>query len=46
MCIGRSGFAADRPFANLGTAARKIIEIANAIEPVQDGSTSSALSGS
>ena len=28
---------AERPFANPETAARKLIEIANAVEPVQDG---------
>jgi hypothetical protein len=27
----------DRPYANPETAARKLIEIANSIEPVQDG---------
>ena len=30
-------FAVDRPYANPETAARKLIEIANAVEPVQDG---------
>jgi hypothetical protein len=30
-------FVADRPFANPETAALKLIEIANTIEPVQDG---------
>ena len=30
-------FAADRPFANPETAARKLVELANAFEPVQDG---------
>jgi hypothetical protein len=27
-------FAADRPFANPETAARKLIELANAFEPI------------
>jgi hypothetical protein len=31
-------FAADRPYGNPETAARKLIEIANAVEPVQDWS--------
>jgi hypothetical protein len=30
-------FVEDRPFANPDTAARKLIEIAYSIEPVQDG---------
>jgi hypothetical protein len=30
-------FAADRPFANADVAARKLVEIANDIEAVQDG---------
>jgi hypothetical protein len=30
-------FAANRPFANPETAARKLVEIASGIEPVQDG---------
>ena len=30
-------FASARPFANADTAARKLIEIANDIEAVQDG---------
>jgi hypothetical protein len=30
-------FAADRPFANADVAARKLAEIANGIEAVQDG---------
>jgi hypothetical protein len=30
-------FAADRPFANPDVAARKLVEIANGIESVQDG---------
>jgi hypothetical protein len=30
-------FAEPRPYANPETAARKLVEIANAIEPVQDG---------
>jgi hypothetical protein len=30
-------FAADRPFADPDKAARKLIEIANAVEAVQDG---------
>jgi hypothetical protein len=30
-------FAADRPYANPEAAARKLVEIANAVEPVQDG---------
>jgi hypothetical protein len=30
-------FATDRPFANPETAARKLVEIANVVEPVQDG---------
>jgi hypothetical protein len=30
-------FAADRPFANPEAAARKLVEIANAAEAVQDG---------
>jgi hypothetical protein len=30
-------FATDRPYANPETAARKLIEIANAVEPAQDG---------
>jgi hypothetical protein len=30
-------FTADRPYANPETAARKLIEIANAVAPVQDG---------
>ena len=30
-------FAIDRPYANAGTAARKLVEIANAVELVQDG---------
>ena len=30
-------FAADRPFADPENAARKILEIAKAVEPVQDG---------
>jgi hypothetical protein len=29
-------FAIDRPYANPEAAARKLIEIANAVEPVQD----------
>jgi hypothetical protein len=30
-------FAEPRPYANPETAARKLIEIANSVEPVQDG---------
>ena len=30
-------FATDRPYANSETAARKLIEIANSVEPAQDG---------
>ena len=30
-------FAADRPFANPENAARKLVELANAFEPIQDG---------
>ena len=30
-------FAANRPFANPDTAARKLVEIANDVEAVQDG---------
>jgi hypothetical protein len=30
-------FAADRPYADPEKAARKLVEIGNAIEPVQDG---------
>jgi len=30
-------FISDRPFADPDVAARKIIELANAFEPVQDG---------
>ena len=30
-------FVADRLFANSGAAARKLVELANAVEPVQDG---------
>ena len=30
-------FAADRPYADPEAAARKLIEIANSVEPVQDG---------
>jgi hypothetical protein len=30
-------FASDRPFANPDVAARRLVEIANDIEPVQDG---------
>ena len=30
-------YAADRPFADPEKAARKLLEIANAVEPVQDG---------
>jgi hypothetical protein len=30
-------FAASRPFANPDTAARKLVEIANEVEAVQDG---------
>jgi hypothetical protein len=30
-------FATDRPYANPKTAARKLVEIANAVEAVQDG---------
>jgi hypothetical protein len=30
-------FATDRPYANPETAARKLVEIANSIEPVQEG---------
>jgi hypothetical protein len=30
-------FAADRPYADPQKAARKLVEIANATEPVQDG---------
>jgi hypothetical protein len=30
-------FATDRPYANPETAARKLVEIANAIEAIQDG---------
>jgi hypothetical protein len=30
-------YVADRPFADPETAARKLIELANAFEPVQDG---------
>jgi hypothetical protein len=34
---GHSKFTADRPYADPEKAARKIIEVAKAIEPVQDG---------
>jgi hypothetical protein len=30
-------FATDRPYANPETAARKLVEIANSIETIQDG---------
>jgi hypothetical protein len=30
-------FATDRPYSNPETAARKLIEIANAVETIQDG---------
>lgn len=30
-------FAAERPYSDPENAARKLIEIANAVEPVQDG---------
>jgi hypothetical protein len=30
-------FVSDRPFADPETAARKLLELANAVEPVQDG---------
>jgi hypothetical protein len=30
-------FVADRPFADPEVAARKLMEIANSVEPVQDG---------
>jgi hypothetical protein len=30
-------YATNRPYANPETAARKLVEIANAVEPVQDG---------
>jgi hypothetical protein len=30
-------FVADRPFADPDAAARKLMELANAVEPVQDG---------
>jgi hypothetical protein len=30
-------FASDRPYSDPGTAARKLLEIANAAEAVQDG---------
>ncbi len=30
-------FAAERPFANPETTARKLLELANAFEPIQDG---------
>jgi hypothetical protein len=30
-------FATNRPYANPETAARKLVEIANAIEAIQDG---------
>jgi hypothetical protein len=30
-------FVADRPFADPEAAARKLMELANAVEPVQDG---------
>jgi hypothetical protein len=30
-------FVADRPFADPEAAARKLLELANAVEPVQDG---------
>jgi hypothetical protein len=30
-------FAVDRPYADPEKAARKLVEIANAVEPVQDG---------
>jgi hypothetical protein len=30
-------FAPDRPFANPDVAARRLVEIANSVEPVQDG---------
>jgi hypothetical protein len=30
-------FAADRPYVDPEKAARKLVEIANAIEPVQNG---------
>ena len=31
------GFVANRPFADPDVAARKLVKLANAIEPVQDG---------
>jgi hypothetical protein len=37
MEIGLMKFASDRPCANPETAARKLIEIANSVEAVQDG---------
>jgi hypothetical protein len=33
----RMKFVTDRPFADPDVAARKIVELANAFEPVQDG---------
>ena len=30
-------YAADRPYADPEQAARKLLELANAVEPVQDG---------
>jgi len=30
-------YTTDRPYADSGAAARKLVEIANSIEPVQDG---------
>jgi hypothetical protein len=30
-------FVAPRPFADAETAARKLVELANAFEPIQDG---------
>jgi hypothetical protein len=32
-------FSTDRPYANPETAARKLIELANSVEAVQDGRT-------
>jgi hypothetical protein len=34
---GSMKFVADRPFADPDAAARKLMELANAFEPVQDG---------
>jgi hypothetical protein len=37
MDIGPMKFAKPRPYANPETAARKLVEIANAVEVIQDG---------